>query len=403
MYLDGTNPTGTIPVSYRIPFNKPFIVGRELHYMAEAVVAGQIAGEGRFVRACERLMEERFGAGRVMLTTSCTSALEMAAILCDLKAGDEVILPSYTFVSTANAFLLQGAKLVFVDIRPDTFNLDESLIEAAITDRTRVLAPVHYAGVPAEMHAINAIAQQRNLLVVEDAAQGVNAKYGGSYQGTLGDFGCYSFHETKNFICGEGGALVVRDPDKLARAEFIREDGTNRREFMRGEVGRYEWKDIGSSYILPELLAAFLYAQLENMERISGRRQAVYTRYRDGLMPLEQRGDIRLPVIPDGCTTNYHMFYILLESEPVRAALIEHLKKQGILAVFHYVPLHTSPMGLTMGYRKGMLPVTEDVSERVLRLPMYFDLTDTQVDEVTSAIWNFFRGEKQRLPGGTGQ
>jgi dTDP-4-amino-4,6-dideoxygalactose transaminase len=319
------------------------------------------------------------------------------------KAGDEVILPAYTFVSTANAFLLQGAKLVFVDIRPDTFNLDESLIEAAITDRTRVLAPVHYAGVPAEMHSINAIAQQRNLLLVEDAAQGVNAKYGGSYQGTLGDFGCYSFHETKNFICGEGGALVVRDPDKLARAECIREDGTNRREFMRGEVERYEWKDIGSSYILPELLAAFLYAQLENMERISGRRRAVYSRYRDRLMPLEQRGDIRLPVIPDGCTTNYHMFYILLESEPVRAALIEHLKKQGILAVFHYVPLHTSPMGLTMDYRKGMLPVTEDVSERVLRLPMYFDLTDSQVDEVTSAIWDFFRGEKQRLPGGTGQ
>jgi dTDP-4-amino-4,6-dideoxygalactose transaminase len=366
--------------------------------MAEAVVAGQIAGEGRFVRACERLMEERFGAGRVLLTTSCTSALEMAAILCDLEPDDEVILPSYTFVSTANAFLLQGAKLVFVDIRPDTLNLDESLIEAAITNRTRVLAPVHYAGVSAEMRALTAIAQQRGLLVVEDAAQGVNASYHGSYEGTLGDFGCYSFHETKNFICGEGGALVVRDPDKIPRADCIREDGTNRREFLRGEVERYEWKDVGSSYILPELLAAFLYAQLENREQITERRQAVYTRYRDALMPLEQRGDIRLPVIPDGCSTNYHMFYILLESEPVRAALIDHLKAQGILAVFHYVPLHASPMGQAMGYREGMLPVTEDVSDRLLRLPMYFDLTDAQVDDVASGIWSFFCGETGKLP-----
>lgn len=390
-------------MSYRIPFNKPFIVGRELHYMAEAVVAGQTAGEGRFVRACESLMEERFGAARVLLTTSCTSALEMAAILCELEPGDEVILPSYTFVSTANAFLLQGARPVFVDIRADTLNLDESLIEAAITDRTRVIAPVHYAGVPAEMRAVNAIARQRDLLVVEDAAQGVNAGYHGSCQGTLGDFGCYSFHETKNFICGEGGALVVRDPDKIARAECIREDGTNRREFLRGEVERYEWMDVGSSYILPELLAAFLYAQLENMEYITGRRQAVYNRYRDSLIPLEQSGDIRLPVIPEGCTTNYHMFYILLESEPVRVALIEHLKAQGILAVFHYVPLHTSPMGQAMGYRKGMLPVTEDVSDRLLRLPMYFDLTDTEVDEVASAIRSFFGEKKRKLLGVTRQ
>jgi dTDP-4-amino-4,6-dideoxygalactose transaminase len=390
-------------VSYRIPFNKPFIVGRELHYMAEAVVAGQIAGEGRFVRACERLMEERFGAGRVLLTTSCTSALEMAAILCDLEPGDEVILPSYTFVSTANAFLLQGAKLVFVDIRPDTLNLDESLIEAAITDRTRAIVPVHYAGVPTEMHTVNTIAQQQGLLVVEDAAQGVNASYHGSWQGTLGDFGCYSFHETKNYICGEGGALVIRDPDRISRAECIREDGTNRREFLRGEVERYEWKDVGSSYILPELLAAFLYAQLENMEQITERRKAVYKRYYDTLTPLEQRGDIRLPVIPEGCTTNYHMFYILLKSEPTRAALIEHLKAQGILAVFHYVSLHASPMGQAMGYRKGMLPVTEDVSDRLLRLPMYFDLTDTEVDDVAAAIWSFFYGEQRKPPDGTRQ
>ena len=384
-------------MSYRIPFNRPFIVGRELHYMAEAVLAGQTAGEGRFVRACERLMEERFGAERVLLTTSCTSALEMAAILCNLAPGDEVILPSYTFVSTANAFYLQGAKLVFVDIRPDTLNLDESLVEAAITARTRVIAPVHYAGVASEMYAINAIARRRDLLVVEDAAQGVNASYHGCYQGTLGDFGCYSFHETKNFICGEGGALVVRDPDMEARAERVREDGTNRREFLRGSVGRYEWTDVGSSYILPELLAAFLYAQLENMELITERRRVVYNRYRDSLTALQQRGDIRLPVIPQGCTTNYHMFYILLESESVRAALIEHLRTEGILAVFHYISLHCSPMGHAMGYRKGMLPVTESVSDRLLRLPIYFDLTDTQVDDVASAIWRFFDGGK-RMP-----
>lgn len=384
-------------MSYRIPFNKPFIVGRELHYMAEAVVAGQTAGEGQFVRGCERLMEERFSAGRVLLTTSCTSALEMAAILCDLKPGDEVILPSYTFVSTANAFLLQGAKLVFVDIRRDTLNLDESIIEAAITERTRVVVPVHYAGVPCDMRAISAIARRRDLLVVEDAAQGVNAKYHGSYQGTLSDFGCYSFHETKNFICGEGGALVVRDADKMPRAECIREDGTNRRAFLRGEVDRYEWTDVGSSYMLPELLAAFLYAQLENMEQITSRRESVYRRYHEKLMPLEQRGDIRLPVIPEGCTTNYHMFYILLESEAVRAALIAHLKAQGILAVFHYVPLHSSPMGQAMGYREGMLPVTEDVSNRLLRLPMYFDLTASQVDDVVASIWSFFYPAERKL------
>lgn len=386
-------------MSYRIPFNKPFIVGRELHYMAEAVVAGRTAGEGRFVRACEALMEERFNAGRVLLTTSCTSALEMAAILCDIEPGDEVILPSYTFVSTANAFLLQGAKLVFADIRPDTLNVDESLVEGLVTERTRVLAPIHYAGVPSEMNTINAVARQRNLQVVEDAAQGVNGTYHGDYQGTLGDFGCYSFHETKNFICGEGGALVIRDPDKVRRAESIREDGTNRREHLRREVDRYEWQDVGSSYILPELLAAFLYAQLENMEHITRRREAVYLRYRDGLMPLQESGNLRLPVIPEGCVTNYHMFYIILEDEPVRAALIGHLKERDILAVFHYVSLHASPMGQAMGYRKGMLPVTEDLSERLLRLPMYFDLTDAEVDEVVAGILEFFGARQDQAAG----
>jgi dTDP-4-amino-4,6-dideoxygalactose transaminase len=377
-------------VSYRIPFNKPCIIGRELHYMAETVVSGQTAGEGRFVRACERLLEERFDATRVLLTTSCTSALEMAAILCDLQPGDEVILPSYTFVSTANAFYLQGAKLIFVDIRPDTLNLDESLIEDAVTDRTRVIAPVHYAGVSTAMRDVKALARKHDLMVVEDAAQSVNATYDGQYSGTLGDFGCFSFHETKNFICGEGGALVVRDPGVVARAECVREDGTNRRLFDRGEIDRYEWTDRGSSYLLPELLAAFLYAQLENMDRITQRRGEIYHRYRTALAPLERRGDIRLPVIPDDCVTNYHMFYLLAESEPVRSALIDHLKERGVLSVFHYVSLHASPVGRSLGYRRGMLPVTEATSDRLLRLPMYFDLTDDEVDAVIAGIQGFY-------------
>ena len=376
----------------RIPFNKPSIIGRELHYMAEAVVAGQTSGAGQFVRACEHLLEERFGACRALLTTSCTSALEIAATMCDLEPGDEVILPSYTFVSTANAFYLQGARLVFVDIRADTLNIDESLIGEAITDRTRVIAPVHYAGVSSEMRVINAIARKRDLLVVEDAAQAVNATYQDEFAGTLGDFGCYSFHETKNFICGEGGALLIRDPEQIRRAERIRDNGTNRQEFARGEVDRYEWTDAGVSCLLPELLAAFLYAQLEGMEKITARRGQIFQRYLDRLMPLEDRGDLRVPVTPGDCRTNYHMFYVLLESEPVRAALIAHLKDAGVQAVFHYVSLHASPVGRAMGYRQGMLPVTEDVSDRLLRLPLYVDMTDEQVDTVTAAIWAFFDG-----------
>jgi dTDP-4-amino-4,6-dideoxygalactose transaminase len=314
----------------------------------------------------------------------------MAAMLCELEPGDEVILPSYTFVSTANAFYLQGAKLVFVDIRPDTLNLDESLIEAAVTDRTRVIAPVHYAGVSTAMRDVQALARKHDLMVVEDAAQSVNATYEGKYSGTIGDFGCFSFHETKNFICGEGGALVVRDPAVVARAECVREDGTNRRLFDRGEIDRYEWTDRGSSYLLPELLAAFLYAQLENMDRITQRRGEIYHRYRAALEPLERRGDIRLPVIPDDCVTNYHMFYLLAESEPVRAALISHLKERGVLSVFHYVSLHASPVGRSLGYRRGMLPVTEATSDRLLRLPMYFDLTDDEVDAVIAGIQGFY-------------
>jgi dTDP-4-amino-4,6-dideoxygalactose transaminase len=389
-------------VASQIPFNKPGIIGRELHYMAEAVVAGETSGEGRFVRACERLLERRFAAPRALLTTSCTSALEVAAALCDLEPGDEVILPSYTFVSTANAFRLQGARLVFVDIRPDTLNIDESLIEAAITDRTRVVAPVHYAGVASEMAAINAIARRRGLLVVEDAAQGVNATYHGEYCGTLGDFGCYSFHETKNFICGEGGALVIRDSYRVPRAERIRDDGTNRREFDEGRVDRYEWTDVGTSCLLPELLAAFLYAQLEHLEEITARRGRIYQRYLQGLAPLQARGDLRVPVIPDGCVTNYHMFYVLLESEPVRAALISHLKAAGIQAVFHYVSLHTSPMGRAMGYRPGMLPVTEATSDRLLRLPLCFDMTDEEVDRVIESVSSFFGITGGRRTAGTG-
>jgi len=377
-------------MSYRIPFNKPFIAGQELYYVAQAVVEGHTAGAGAFSERCERLMEERFGASRVLLTTSCTAALEMAAILAGIGDGDEIILPSYTFVSTANAFYLRGARLRFVDIRADTLNLDERLVEDTITERTRAIVPVHYAGVACEMNAIANIAQRHELVVVEDAAQGVNARYHGHYLGTLGDFGCYSFHETKNFICGEGGALVVKNQSLVERAEIVREDGTDRRRFFRGEVDAYGWTDFGSAYILPDLLAAFLLAQLERMEAITARRKSAWNAYFEGLRPAAERGLVELPRVPDGCDFNAHMFYILVADHETRSALIAHLKSKGILAVFHYVPLHSSPMGQRIGYRDGMLPVTEDLSKRLLRLPLYYDLTPEAIARVVSEIAGFF-------------
>jgi dTDP-4-amino-4,6-dideoxygalactose transaminase len=380
-------------MTIHIPFNKPCVVGSELIYVGQAVAGGHASGDGPFTRRAQTLLERRFDAKRVLMTTSCTSALEMAALLCGVGPGDEVIVPSYTFVSTANAFTLRGATPVFVDIRPDTLNIDERKIEAAITKRTRAIFPVHYAGVACEMDEIMAIAQQHNLLVVEDAAQGVFAKYKDQWLGTIGHMGCYSFHETKNFSCGEGGALVINDPRFEKRAEIIREKGTNRSQFLRGQVDKYTWVDIGSSYVASDMLAAFLVGQLENMEKITARRGAIYNSYATLLAPLVEQGVIRAPNVPQHCATNFHMFYILARSLEERTALIAHLRRSGIQAVFHYVPLHSSPYARERGVPEGDLVVTDDISSRLLRLPMYYDLTDREVGEVVRAIRRFYRND----------
>jgi dTDP-4-amino-4,6-dideoxygalactose transaminase len=372
-----------------IPFNRPFIAGKELYYMAQAVQGGHLAGDGPFTRKCNAWMEERFQARKVLLTHSCTAALEMAALLADVGPGDEVIMPSYTFVSTANAFALRGATIRFADIRPDTLNIDETRIEPLVTTNTKVIVPVHYAGVACQMDVIGAIAAEHGLLVIEDAAQGVNATSNGQYLGTIGHLGCYSFHETKNFISGEGGAILINDSRFIERAEVIREKGTNRAKFFRGEVDKYTWVDIGSSYLPSELIAAFLFAQLEQADEITRRRHAIHQRYADGLQPLADAGYLRLQT-PPGNEHNAHMFYILAESEPVRARLLAHLRQNNIHAVFHYVPLHTSPMGRRYGYKRGDLPVTEDLSERLIRLPCYYELSQHDQDRVIGAIHDFF-------------
>lgn len=380
----------------RIPFNRPFIAGRELAYIREAVEGGNLAGDGEFTRRCSEWMAEHFGTPKVLLTHSCTAALEMSAILGEIGPDDEVILPSFTFVSTANAFALRGARLRFVDIREDTLNIDEQQIEAAINERTRAIVPVHYAGVGAEMDAIMEIAGRRDLLVVEDAAQGVCSTYRGRHLGTLGHLATYSFHETKNLISGEGGALVINDPRFMERAEIIRDKGTNRAEFSRGFVEKYTWVDIGSSYLASELMAAFLFAQLEESERICARRRASFDYYLEQLRPLEKSGCLRLPIAPEECHHNAHMFYILLESGAVRAELIEYLESRNIQAVFHYVPLHSSPMGRKVGYSEGGLPITTSLSERLLRLPCYFELTREQQDRVIEAVTAYLGGAATR-------
>ena len=335
-------------MKYRIPFNKPFLAGKELYYIAQAVLGGHTAGDGLFTKKCQNLMEQRFGGSKVLLTTSCTASLEMASILCEVNPGDEVILPSFTFVSTANAFYLRGAKLVFVDIERDSLNIDVSRIEEAVTPRTKVIVPVHYAGVGCDMNTIMDIAGRHGLLVVEDAAQGVNAKYKGRYLGTIGDIGTYSFHETKNYICGEGGAIVLNNERFIERAEIIREKGTDRSKFFRGEVDKYTWVDIGSSFLPSDILAAFLYGQLENMEGINRRREELFDVYYKGLIPLCNEGALRLPHITSECETNCHLFYIILQDKKTRDALMADLKSRGILAVFHYLPLHLSPIGRSM-------------------------------------------------------
>ncbi len=376
----------------KIPFNRPFIVGKELHYISRAVLEGHLAGDGAFTKKCHRWLEERFGAKTVLLTHSCTAALEMSAILCDIEPGDEVIMPSYTFVSTANAFALRGARIRFIDIRADTLNIDESLIEDAITQRTKAVVPVHYAGVASEMDTIMELADRRDLLVVEDAAQGVNATYKGRYLGTIGHLGAYSFHETKNFISGEGGALVINDERFDERAEIIREKGTNRSKFLHGQVDKYTWVDIGSSYLPSEIVAAFLYAQLEEAENITAVRQTVFRRYANLLASMEGRGLLRLPVCPQECKHNAHMFYIILPTAKLRDELLAYLKAEGILAVFHYVPLHHSPMGRRIGCGGQNLPVTEDLSARLVRLPCFYGITPLEQERVSERVERFLLG-----------
>lgn len=378
-------------MTIRIPFNKPSIVGSELIYVGQAVAGAHASGGGPFTKRAEAMLEDHFQANRVLLTTSCTSALELAALLFDLQPGDEVIVPSYTFVSTVNSFVLRGATPVFVDIRPDTLNINERLIEHAITPRTRAIAPIHYGGVGCEMDVIMDIAERYGLWVVEDAAQGVAAKYRNRWLGTIGHLGCYSFHETKNLSCGEGGALVINDPTLERRAEILREKGTNRGQFLRGEADKYTWVDVGSSYVLSDMLAAFLVGQIESMDKLTNRRGEIFERYSSLLEPLVKSGLVQIPVVPTHCSSNFHMFYLLTEGLEERAALIAHLRAAGILAVFHYVPLHSSPFAKSLGLPLTRLPYTESVSSRLVRLPMYFDLTDWDVDEVAGRVLEFYR------------
>jgi dTDP-4-amino-4,6-dideoxygalactose transaminase len=376
----------------RIPFNRPYLTGRERDYVEQVLQSRLLAGDGPFSRRCQALMQQRFGAASVQLTTSGTAALEVAALLCDLAPDDEVIVPSYTFASTANAFWLRRAKIKFVDVRSDTLNIDETQIEAAIGSRTRAVVPVHYAGVGCEMDAIMALAAKHGLIVVEDAAQGVNATYKGHYLGTIGDMGCFSFHESKNFVAGEAGAFLTNNAGLARRAEIVREKGTNRSQFFRGEVDKYTWMDIGSSYIASDLLAAVLLAQLEAMDEVTALRGRVYGRYATALAPLVEAGTIAVQSIPQHCASNFHLFYILVEDLPTRTRLLDHLKRHGIHAVFHYVPLHTSPVGEAMGYRAGMLPVTENCAERLVRLPLYAGLRDDEVDRIADSVRSFFGG-----------
>jgi dTDP-4-amino-4,6-dideoxygalactose transaminase len=383
----------------RIPFNRPHIVGKELDRVAQAQRNGHLAGDGPFTRQCQDWLESRVNAGKALLTHSCTAALEMAALLADVRPGDEVILPSYTFVSTANAFVLRGAVPVFVDVRPDTLNLDETQVEAVVTPRTRAIVPVHYAGVGCAMDAILAIAARHDLLVIEDAAQGILSTYRGRPLGSIGHLGAFSFHETKNVIAGEGGALLVNDRAMIARAEIIREKGTNRSQFFRGQVDKYTWVDVGSSFLPGDMVAAFLSAQLEEADTITARRLALWDRYHSAFESLERQGRLRRPIIADGCTHNAHMYYLLLASLDDRTAFIEHMASRGIQCVFHYVPLHSSPYGRRVGRTAGSLSVTEDLADRLVRLPLWVGLED-QLDAVVEAASEFLAAPKHlaRVP-----
>jgi dTDP-4-amino-4,6-dideoxygalactose transaminase len=374
-----------------IPFNKPYMTGKELWNISQAHHRMSLAGDGYFTRECHGWLEAQTGSCKALLTHSCTAALEMAAILADIQPGDEVIMPSYTFVSTANAFALRGGVPVFVDIRPDTLNIDEKLIEAAITPRTKAIVPVHYAGVGCAMDEILAIAKCHQLLVIEDAAQGVMAHYKGQALGAIGDLGCFSFHETKNIIAGEGGALLVNDERFVERAEIIREKGTNRSQFFRGMVDKYTWVELGSSYLPGELIAAFLRAQMEEAEAITAARLALWERYHAAFAGLEAAGRLRRPIIPAECSHNAHMYYLLTEDLATRTALLAHLKQAGVLAVFHYVPLHSAPAGRKYGRSVGDLAMTTELSERLLRLPLWVGLEGEGAQEqVIARVLEFF-------------
>ena len=373
-----------------IRFNVPPYVGKETEYMKEAIDSHKICGDGEFTKRCNAWIEEHTGTAKALLTTSGTQALEMAALLSDIQPGDEVILPSYTFVSTANAFVLRGAKLVFVDIRPDTMNIDEKLIEDAITDKTRAIVPVHYAGVGCEMDTIMDIAKRHILVVVEDAAQGVNAFYKGRALGSIGDYGCFSFHETKNYSMGEGGAILINRPEQIEDAEIIREKGTDRSRFFRGQVDKYTWVNIGSSFLPSDINAAYLMAQLEMADEINENRLQSWARYNEGLQDLAQEGVIELPYIPEECTHNAHMFYIKTKDMEERKALISYLKERDIAAVFHYVPLHSAPAGLRFGRFHGEDRYTTKESERLLRLPMYYNLSESDQQKVIDAVHGFY-------------
>lgn len=374
-----------------INFNVPPYIGKEVEYMREAIENQKICGDGPFTKKCGEWIEENTKTAKCLLTTSCTHATEMAALLADIKEGDEVILPSYTFVSTANAFVLRGARAVFVDIRPDTMNIDEKLIEDAVTERTKVIAPVHYAGVGCEMDEIMDIAKRRNLVVVEDAAQGIMAAYKGKALGTFGEFGCFSFHETKNLSMGEGGALLIRDEENIEAAEIIREKGTDRSRFFRGQVDKYRWQNYGSSYLPSDMNAAYLYAQLEFAEEITQARMARWNQYLELLTPLAKEGRIELPFIPEHCTHNAHMFYIKTKDMDERGRLIDYLKKKDILSVSHYVPLHSAPAGMKYGRFHGEDKYTTKESERILRLPMFYKLTADEVEYIAEQIKTFYR------------
>jgi dTDP-4-amino-4,6-dideoxygalactose transaminase len=360
-----------------------------MNYIMDAIRSGHASGDGAYTKKCHALLEQALNVPKVLLTTSCTHALEMAALLLDVQSGDEVIIPSFTFVSTVNAFVLRGARPVFIDIRPDTLNLDEAQLERLITPRTRAVVPVHYAGVGCEMDAILSVAQRHGVAVVEDNAHGLFGKYKGKYLGTFGCLATQSFHETKNFTCGEGGALLINDPQYVERAEIIREKGTNRSRFFRGQVDKYTWVDVGSSYLPSDILSAFLYAQLEAKEQIQAQRRRVWEYYEKHLQGWAQQRGVRLPIVPPHCEQPYHMFYLLMPSLEQRQALIAHLKKRGILSVFHYLPLHLSDMGQRFGGKPGDCPVTEDMSDRLLRLPFYNNLTESDQARVVEAIMEF--------------